>query len=125
MARRGLPLHEGAEPRVVPHVSPSGVSALLDAVTAGTVAEHPAVLGWLDGQRRELMGRCGVIDPGDMADAIAHGSYDQWPHALAGGIERPAVAALAEVVRVASLCGLGQAAPLSLLSALAEFPDQL
>jgi len=26
---------------------------------------------------------------------------------------------------VASLCGLGQAAPLSILSALSEFPDEL
>jgi len=28
-------------------------------------------------------------------------------------------------VRVASLCGLGQAAPLSILSALQEFPAEL
>jgi NADH-quinone oxidoreductase subunit F len=35
------------------------------------------------------------------------------------------VAALAEVVRLASLCGLGQAAPLSLLSSLREFPGAL
>jgi len=28
-------------------------------------------------------------------------------------------------VRVASLCGLGQAAPLSILSALRDYPDDL
>lgn len=32
---------------------------------------------------------------------------------------------LAEVVRLASLCGLGQSAPLSLLSALQQFPEEM
>jgi NADH:ubiquinone oxidoreductase subunit F (NADH-binding) len=31
---------------------------------------------------------------------------------------------LAEAVQLASLCGLGQAAPLSLLSGLAAFPEE-
>jgi NADH:ubiquinone oxidoreductase subunit F (NADH-binding) len=35
------------------------------------------------------------------------------------------VADLSEVVKLASLCGLGQAAPLSILSALDEFADEL
>src|SRR5438128_2393254 len=43
---------------------------------------------------------------------------------LDGPIERERVSALAEVIQVASLCGLGQAAPLAVLSALAEFPDE-
>jgi NADH-quinone oxidoreductase subunit F len=125
VARRGLPLRvatggcngmcwaaplvtvvrEGAEPRVIPHVSPPRVSALLDAVSAGTVAEHPAVVGWLDGQRRELMDRCGVTDPGDIADAIRHGSYEQWRRALAGGQPER----LIEAVRQAGLRGRGGA----------------
>jgi NADH:ubiquinone oxidoreductase subunit F (NADH-binding) len=125
VARRGLPIRvatggcngmcwaaplvtvvrEGAEPRVVPHLRPSGVSALLDAVSAGTVTEHPAVVGWLDGQRRELMSRCGVTDPGDIADAIAHGSYEQWRRALAGGQPER----LIETVRQAGLRGRGGA----------------
>lgn len=125
VARRGLPLQVatggcngmcwaaplvtvvrlGAEPRVVPHVSPSGVSALLDAVSAGAVAEHPAVAGWLRGQRRELMGRCGVTDPGDIADAIRHGSYDQWRQVLAGGQPERVI----ETVRQAGLRGRGGA----------------
>ncbi|HET8530628.1 MAG TPA: NAD(P)H-dependent oxidoreductase subunit E, partial [Methylomirabilota bacterium] len=95
----------GAEPCVVPHVSPSGVSVLLDAVSAGTVAEHPAIVGWLDGQRRELMGRCGVTDPGDIADAIRRGSYDQWRRALADGQPER----LIETVRQAGLRGRGGA----------------
>ncbi len=33
------------------------------------------------------------------------------------------VARLAEVIQLASLCGLGQAAPLSVLSGLADFPE--
>ena len=36
-----------------------------------------------------------------------------------------AIAELSEVVRLASLCGLGQAAPLSILSALRDFPGAL
>lgn len=32
---------------------------------------------------------------------------------------------LAEIVRLASLCGLGQSAPLSLLSALQQFPEKM
>ena len=43
---------------------------------------------------------------------------------LDGPIERERVSALAEVIQIASLCGLGQAAPLAVLSALAEFPDE-
>ena len=42
---------------------------------------------------------------------------------LDGTPDREGVKALSEVVQVASLCGLGQAAPLAVLSALAEFPD--
>jgi NADH:ubiquinone oxidoreductase subunit F (NADH-binding) len=43
---------------------------------------------------------------------------------LDGPIERERVSALAEVIQVASLCGLGQAAPLAVLTALAEFPGE-
>ena len=42
---------------------------------------------------------------------------------LDGGLEEPRVKELAEAVQLASLCGLGQAAPLSLLSGLAAFPS--
>ena len=38
---------------------------------------------------------------------------------------RRALEELAEVVRLASLCGLGQSAPLSLLSALDQFPQEM
>ena len=44
---------------------------------------------------------------------------------LDGTPDREGVTTLGEVVQAASLCGLGQAAPLAVLSALAEFPAEL
>jgi NADH:ubiquinone oxidoreductase subunit F (NADH-binding) len=41
---------------------------------------------------------------------------------LDGALDEHRVKELAEAVQLASLCGLGQAAPLSLLSGLAAFP---
>jgi NADH:ubiquinone oxidoreductase subunit F (NADH-binding) len=43
---------------------------------------------------------------------------------LDGPLDPPRVKALAETISLASLCGLGQAAPLSVLSGLAEFPRE-
>jgi NADH:ubiquinone oxidoreductase subunit F (NADH-binding)/NADH:ubiquinone oxidoreductase subunit E len=43
---------------------------------------------------------------------------------LDGPVDPAAVKSLSEVVQVASLCGLGQAAPFAVLSALAEFPEE-
>ena len=42
-----------------------------------------------------------------------------------GSSHRREIEELAEVVRLASLCGLGQSAPLSLLSALHQFPAEM
>jgi len=71
----------------------------------------------LDFNTRESCGKCTPCREGtarlrDMLDGGAP-------------LAQRAVADLAEVVRVASLCGLGQAAPLSILSALAEFPGEV
>src|SRR6185436_8737440 len=44
-------------PRVVPRVTIDQVSALVDAVSAGSTAEHAEVAAHLAGQRRELMSR--------------------------------------------------------------------
>jgi NADH:ubiquinone oxidoreductase subunit F (NADH-binding)/NADH:ubiquinone oxidoreductase subunit E len=44
---------------------------------------------------------------------------------LDGPVDPERVRALAEVIQLASLCGLGQAAPLSLLSALEAFPEAM
>ena len=92
-------------PRVVPHVSRSGVAALLDAIATGASPEHPAVAGWLRGQRRELMSRCGVTDPDDIGDAIRHGSYQQWKRVVAEGQPGQVI----ETVRQAGLRGRGGA----------------
>ena len=39
-------------------------------------------------------------------------------------VDATRVKTLSETVQLASLCGLGQAAPLAVLSGLAEFPEQ-
>ena len=39
------------------------------------------------------------------------------------GTDTARAAELSEVIQLASLCGLGQAAPLAVLSGLREFPD--
>ncbi len=82
-----------------------------------TVAIRDAIRTLLDFNTRESCGKCTPCREGtarlrDMLDA---------KHAL----DHAAVAELSEVVRVASLCGLGQAAPLSLLSALREFAGEM
>jgi NADH:ubiquinone oxidoreductase subunit F (NADH-binding)/NADH:ubiquinone oxidoreductase subunit E len=43
---------------------------------------------------------------------------------LDGRVDAGAVKSLSEVIQVASLCGLGQAAPFAVLSGLAEFPGE-
>ena len=82
-----------------------------------TVAVRDVVRTLLDFNTRESCGKCTPCREGtsrlrDMLDS--HSPLDH-----------SAVAELSEVVRVASLCGLGQAAPLSILSALQEFPAEL
>jgi formate dehydrogenase iron-sulfur subunit len=43
---------------------------------------------------------------------------------LDGPVELSAVKPLSEVIQLASLCGLGQAAPYAVLSGLTEFPEE-
>jgi len=57
---------------------------------------------------RPLLGVLGRYRPEDAAEAA----------------DVARVRALAETVQLASLCGLGQAAPLAVLSGLAEFPRE-
>jgi NADH:ubiquinone oxidoreductase subunit F (NADH-binding) len=101
---------------LVPGGNPNPGTGGIAALHAGVpVAEAVRVL--LDFNTRESCGKCTPCREGtarlrDMLDGRAP-------------VDRQAVTELADVVRVASLCGLGQAAPLSILSALSEFPDQL
>jgi len=82
-----------------------------------TVRVRDVVRTLLDFNTRESCGKCTPCREGtarlrDMLDSEAP-------------LDHPAVTELSEVVRLASLCGLGQAAPLSILSALREFPAEL
>jgi NADH:ubiquinone oxidoreductase subunit F (NADH-binding) len=80
-----------------------------------TVSIREVIRTLLDFNTRESCGKCTPCREGtarlrDMLDAP-------------GALDQAAITELSEVVRVASLCGLGQAAPLSLLAALRDFPD--
>ena len=67
---------------------------------------NPAeVTAYLAGQRRVLTDRCGLTDPGDMADAIHRGSYATFAAALAAGDP----VAVIEAVKAARLQGRGGA----------------
>ena len=67
--------------------------------------EPPDVTAFLAGQRRVLTERCGVVDPGDVGDAIHRGAYAAFAAALAAG--NPA--AVIETVKTAALQGRGGA----------------
>ena len=90
-------------PRIIPHVAAGQASTVLDA--ARHVSAHPDVAAFLAGQRRDLMGRCGITDPADIADAIDRGSYAELRRALQDG--RPE--GLIETVKRAGLRGRGGA----------------
>jgi NADH-quinone oxidoreductase subunit F len=123
VARRGLParviaggcngmcwaapvvtvLRGGEPPRVIPRVAAGQAAALLDTVSAAP--ERTEVAAFLAGQRRELMSRCGVIDPGDIADAVRRGSYEVWKRVLAEARPERVI----ETVKRAGLRGRGGA----------------
>jgi formate dehydrogenase iron-sulfur subunit len=92
-------------PRVVARVTAGQAAALLTAVTAGPLAESADVTAFLAGQRRELMSRCGVTDPGDIADAIRGGSYQALTRALAEAQPERVI----ETIKRAGLRGRGGA----------------
>jgi NADH-quinone oxidoreductase subunit F len=96
----------GAEaPRVIPRVAADQAAAVLATVSAGAPPEHAGVAAFLTGQRRELMGRCGITDPGDIADAIRRGSYEALRRVLAEAQPER----LIETVKRAGLRGRGGA----------------
>ena len=92
-------------PRVIPRVTGDQVAALLKAVTAAAPREHADVAAFLAGQRRELMSRCGLTDPGDITDAIRLGSYEVLKRVL--GEAQPE--RVIETVKRAGLRGRGGA----------------
>ncbi len=98
-------LRPGAPPETAARVAPGDVGALLDAVEAGRRVESPEVTAFLAGQRRVLTERLGVVDPGDIGDAIHRGSYAALAAVLAAGDPL----AVIETVKTASLQGRGGA----------------
>ena len=64
------------------------------------VTEHP----FWRGQTRVLLARCGLVDPGDLDDALCHGAYRSLARALDG-----TPAGVIEAVKTASLQGRGGA----------------
>jgi NADH:ubiquinone oxidoreductase subunit F (NADH-binding) len=98
-------------------VSPGtgGVAALDDRTSLRDV-----VRTLLDFNTRESCGKCTPCREGTARLRDLLDSHD----AGGDGATGMPLAELCEVVRLASLCGLGQAAPLSILSALKEFPAE-
>jgi NADH:ubiquinone oxidoreductase subunit F (NADH-binding)/NADH:ubiquinone oxidoreductase subunit E len=92
-------------PRVIPRVTANQAAAFLSTVSAGPPSEPADVAAFLAGQRRELMSRCGVTDPGDIADAIRLGSYAALRRALAEAQPERVI----ETIKRAGLRGRGGA----------------
>src|SRR2546422_123991 len=68
-------------------VTAAEVPRLLNALAANPAAAPDVGAEWLPRQRRVLLERCGLANPGDIADAIRHGTYATLVHALEGGPE--------------------------------------
>ena len=104
----------GAMSEGSPDVSSGGADGGLVALD-DTVSIRDVIRTLLDFNTRESCGKCTPCREGtarlrDMLDGP-------------GAFDHAAIAELSEVVRVASLCGLGQAAPLSLMAALRDYPE--
>ena len=96
-------LREGRPRLTAGPVAASDVGAFLDALARETIPAIGEAL--LARQNRVLLERCGLTDPGDIADALRHGSYTTLARALGeGGPER-----VVEEVRAAGLTGRGGA----------------
>src|SRR5207247_734837 len=79
-------VRDGQPPLVTGPVTAGDVARLLDALAADTQAAPGDAGGeFLAPQRRVLLERCGVTDPGDIADALRHGAYAALAQALSEG----------------------------------------
>jgi NADH:ubiquinone oxidoreductase subunit F (NADH-binding)/NADH:ubiquinone oxidoreductase subunit E len=97
-------LREGHPPRVIGPLTAAGAPRLLDALIASAPLGDVGT-DILTPQRRVLLERCGVTDPGDIADALHRGAYAAFAHALAAGAPERVI----EEVRAAGLAGRGGA----------------
>ncbi len=93
------------ESRLLPHATADRLPALLDAAAANRLEVHPGAGDFLGRQRRELTARCGLVDPGDIGDAIRRGGYA----ALADALARHDPLTVIETVKAAGLRGRGGA----------------
>jgi NADH-quinone oxidoreductase subunit F len=91
--------------RLLPHATADRIPAFLDAAAADRLEVHPGAGDFLGHQRRELTARCGLVDPGDIADAIRRGGYA----ALADALANRDPQAVIETVKAAGLRGRGGA----------------
>jgi NADH-quinone oxidoreductase subunit F len=98
-------LRPGAAPETAARVGPGEIPALVDAIEAARPVEPPDVTAFLAGQRRVLTERCGLVDPGDIGDAIHRGAYAAFAAALAAADP----GAVIETVKAAALQGRGGA----------------
>ena len=89
----------------LPHATAGRLPALLDAVLTGRLEPHPGIADVVAHQRRELTGRCGLVQPEDIGDAIRRGSYA----ALAAALEAGRPEAVIQTVKTAGLRGRGGA----------------
>jgi NADH:ubiquinone oxidoreductase subunit F (NADH-binding)/NADH:ubiquinone oxidoreductase subunit E len=97
---------EGTTRLLAGPVTAADAPALAEALAGGRPDALPLIDPTaLGAQRRVLMARCGVTDPGDIADAIRRGAYRTLARALAAG--RPE--AVIEELRQAGLAGRGGA----------------
>jgi NADH-quinone oxidoreductase subunit F len=92
-------------PRIATRVTAEWAAALLDAILSGRLDNDPEVQRYLSRQRRELIDRCGIVDPGDIEDAIRRGSYAVLADVLAGAKPERVI----ETVKAAGLRGRGGA----------------
>jgi len=87
-------------------VTPADAARLVAAARAGRVIDELRVdVTGLAGQRRLLLERCGLADPGDLGDAIRRGAYRALARALAAGDPESVIAE----VRAGGLAGRGGA----------------
>jgi NADH:ubiquinone oxidoreductase subunit F (NADH-binding) len=93
------------ESRLLPHATADRIPALLDSAAADRLEAHPGAGDFLGHQRRELTARCGLVDPGDIADAIRRGGYAALADALASRDPQ----AVIEKVKAGGLRGRGGA----------------
>ena len=99
-------LRDGRPRLTVGPVPPHGVGRLLNALGANVpVQELHAGAEFMEPQRRVLLARCGLADPGDIADALRHGTYEAFANALEDGRPERVI----EEVRAAGLAGRGGA----------------